>query len=153
GQRGVVGANRDALPALELRALDGDEGRAEAFDAGEVLVAARLVDGALAAELGLERLHRHAVRLHATVAAAFADKLVDDDAFVGIGKLPTLAAAALLGRTGLIVDQHRAAGDLRELALHGVEIVAMMHREAAGPVGAGRIFMRLVGDDDDALGA
>ena len=38
------------------RAAHGDEARAEALDAGEVLVARRLVDRALAAELGLERL-------------------------------------------------------------------------------------------------
>src|SRR6478735_7668339 len=70
---------------LRPRAVDGDEGRAEALHAGEVLVAVRLVDLALAAELGLERLHGDAVRLHAAIAAALADQLVDEDALVGIG--------------------------------------------------------------------
>ena len=51
-----------------------------------------------------------AVRLHAAIAAAFADELVDDDALVGIGKRAALAAAALFGRAGLVVDQHRDAG-------------------------------------------
>src|SRR5262249_17863851 len=77
GQRRQISRRFDAFAALELRALDGDERGAEALQAGEVLVAARLVDGALAAPLGLERLHRHAVRLHAAVAAALADQLVD----------------------------------------------------------------------------
>ena len=53
---------------------DADEARAEALGARVVLVAARLVDLALAAELGLERQHRDAVRLHRAVAAAFADR-------------------------------------------------------------------------------
>ena len=59
---------------------DGDEARAEALEAGEILVAARLVDGALAAELGLDRLHRDAVRLLRAIAAALAHQLVDEDA-------------------------------------------------------------------------
>ena len=44
-------------------ALHRDEARAEALEAGEVLVAGRLVDRALAAELGLERHDRDAVGL------------------------------------------------------------------------------------------
>ena len=35
GQRGQIGRRIDALAALELRALDGDEGRAEALQAGD----------------------------------------------------------------------------------------------------------------------
>src|SRR5207302_1672064 len=72
-QRRQIGRRFDPLAALELRTLDGDEGRAEALQAGEVLVARRLVDGALAAPFGIERLHRDAVRLHAAIAAALAD--------------------------------------------------------------------------------
>src|SRR5215471_7852577 len=153
GKRRLVRGYRGALAFPELRAFDGHEGRAKALEAGEVLVAARLIDGALAAELGLERLHRHAVRLHAAIAAALADELVDDHAPVGIGKLSALAAPPLLGRAGLVIDQHGAPRDLRKLPLHRVEIVAVMNREALGPFGGGRIFVRLVGDDDDALGA
>ena len=47
-----------ALPLRSAAAFDGDEARAEAVEAGEVLVAGRLVDGALAAELGLDRRRR-----------------------------------------------------------------------------------------------
>src|SRR4030095_11540609 len=48
---------------LELPAFHRHEARAEAVDAGVVLVAGVLVDAALAAELGLDRLHRQAVAL------------------------------------------------------------------------------------------
>ena len=111
---GSAGAG-DALGLADLGAMHGDEGRAEAVDAGEILVAARLVDPALAAELGLDRLDRDAVRLHAAIAAALADQFVDDDALVGIGIGAALAAAALFGRAGLVVDQHRDALDLAQL--------------------------------------
>ena len=45
--------------------------------------------------------------LHAAVAAALADEFVDDDALVGIGKGAALAAAALFGGAGLVVEQDR----------------------------------------------
>ena len=156
---GVVGDARDRAasgnsPASRLlrlaqrAAFDGDEARAEALDAGVVLVARALVDRALAAELGLDRRDRHAVRLDAAVAAALADELVDDDALRRIGILAALAAAALLGGAGLVVEQHRAARRVAQLALHGVEVVAVVDLDVAGEV-AGRILVRLVGDDDD----
>src|SRR5262249_58539143 len=91
--------------------MHGDERRAEALEAGIVLVAARLVDGAFAPELGLQRLHRHAVRLHAAVAAAFAHQLVDHHALVRIRIGAALAAAAFLRGAGLVVDERRDARD------------------------------------------
>ena len=45
----------------QLTAFDSDETRAEPLQAGIILVAARLVDRALAAELGLDRDDREAV--------------------------------------------------------------------------------------------
>ena len=54
-----------------------------------------------------------AVRLDAAVAAALAHGRIDEHALVGIGEQAALAAAALLGRAGLVVDQH---GDARHLA-------------------------------------
>ena len=91
--------------------------------------------------------------MHAAIAAAFADQLVDDDALVGIGEGVALAAAAFFGGAGLVVDQHRDAGNFGKLLLHRDQIVAVMDGEALRPFGAGRIFVGLVGDDDDALGA
>ena len=123
-QRRRIG--RGAVGLAQLAAMHGDEARAEAFDAGKVLVAVGLVDAALAAELGFQRLHRDAVRHLRAVAAAFADALVDEDALGRIGIEPALAAAALFGRAGLVVDQHREAGDIAQLALHGIELAAVM---------------------------
>ncbi len=153
GQRRPIGGLGDTFAPLELGAVHDDEGRAEALDAGIILVAARLVDGALAAPFGHQRLHRDAIRFHAAVAAAFADQIVDHHALVGIGEGAALAAAALLGGAGLVVNQHAHARHGGELALHGVQFVAVMHGQPARPVGVFGIFPRFVGDDDDALGA
>src|ERR1043165_1366037 len=102
--------------------MDGNEARAETLDAGEILVAVRLVDPALAAEFGLQRLHRDAVGGLRTVAAAPADALVDEHALLRIGIQPALAAAALFGGAGLVVDQYGEALDLAQFLLHRVEI-------------------------------
>src|SRR6185503_13078141 len=128
-----------------------DERGTEALQAGEVLVTRGLVDRALAAPFGVERLYRHAVRLHTAVAAALADKFVDDDALVRIGELAALAAAALLGRAGLVVDQHRKPRHVGERGLHRHQVIAVMDRDAGRPVRTGWILLRLVGDDDDLL--
>src|SRR5262249_41594336 len=50
-----------ATSLFQLGAVDGDERRAESFYAGEILVAARLIDGALAPPFGFQRLHRNAI--------------------------------------------------------------------------------------------
>ncbi len=130
GQRRPVRRRFDAFGLLELRAVHGDERRAEALQARIILVAARLVDGALAAPFGLQRLHRHAVRFHAAIAAALAHQIVDDDALERIGKRAALTAAALLGGAGLVVDQHRNARHVGQRALHGVELVAVVDSDA-----------------------
>ena len=105
----LAGIDRRVLQPLERAAMHGDKARAEALDAGIILVAVRLVDLALAAELGVERLHRDAVRGLRAVAAAFADEIIDEDALGRIGIQPALAAAALLGGAGLVVDQRPRA--------------------------------------------
>src|SRR6185436_2758911 len=98
-QRGRISRGTVGLP--QRAAMHGDKTRAKALDAGKILVAVRLVDLALAAELGLQRLHRDAVGSLRAVAAALADELVDEGAFCGIGIEPALAAAALFRGTGL----------------------------------------------------
>ena len=72
---------RDAFEPARLPAPDRHETRAEPLGAGEVFVAARLIDAPLAAPFGLERLDRHAVGDLSAVAAPFADLGVD----VGVG--------------------------------------------------------------------
>ena len=94
--------------------------------------------------------HRHAVRFHAAVAAAFADELVDEDALRGIRVLAALAAPALLGGAGLVVQQDRAALGVAQRALDGIEVVAVVDLDVGGEV-AGRILFRVVADDDDLL--
>ena len=127
-QRRRIGRGAIGLP--QLAAMHGDKTRAKALDAGKVLVAVRLVDPPLAAEFGLQRLHRDAVGDSRAVAAALADALVDEDALRRIRIEPALAAAALFRRAGLVVDQDREALDLAQLLLHGVEFAAVMNGRA-----------------------
>src|SRR3954470_11541043 len=133
--------------------MHGDETRAKTLDAGEVLVAVRLVDLALAAELGLQRLHRDAVRRLRAIAATFADELVDESALGGIRIEPALAAAALFRGAGLVVDHDRKTLDVAQLALHGVELAAMMDGRALREVVGVRVFGRIVRDDREPLDA
>src|SRR5579885_3198640 len=120
------------------------EGGAEAVEARIVLVATRLIDGALAPPFGLERLYRHAVRFQAAIAAALADKIVDDDTLFGIRISPPLATPPLLGSTGLVIDENGHARHGRQHALHRIELVAMMDRQPLGPCGRLRILPRLI---------
>src|SRR5439155_15550 len=80
---------------------------AESLEAGIVLVARGLVDGAVATEIGLEWLDRKAIRLDAAIAAAFTDHLVDDHAPGGIGELFALSAPALFCGAVLHVNTRR----------------------------------------------
>src|SRR4029078_6509978 len=89
-QRGRIGHGTISLP--QFAAMHGDKTRAKALDAGKVLAAVRLIDPPLAAELGLQRLHRDAVGNSRAVAAALADAFVDEDALRRIRVEPALAA-------------------------------------------------------------
>src|ERR1700748_3600417 len=121
---------RGVLQPLQRAAVHGDEARAETLDAGIVLVAVRLVDLTLAAELGVERLHRDAVRGLRAVAAAFADEIVDENALGRIRIEPALAAAAFLRGTGLIVDQDGQSLGVTQLALQRIHLAAMVDGRA-----------------------
>ena len=118
------------------------------FDAGIVLVAGRLVDGALAAHLGLQRLDRDAVRLHRAIAAAFADGRIDHDAARRIFHQAALAAAALFGRAGLHEHDRRSALHGAAGLQDGVELVAVRGLDAGRDVGR-RIEMRIFRDQVD----
>src|SRR5712671_6205318 len=109
--------------AAQLAAVDGDEGRAKTLQAGIVLVAARLVDGALAAQFGLQRLHRNAVRLYRAIAAAFAYRRIDQYAARRILQRAALAAAAFFGGAGLYEYDGRGAFHFAERFHHRIEFV------------------------------
>ena len=134
-------------------AAHGDEARAEAFETGEVLVAGRLINAALAAEFRLKRLHGDAVRRGAAVAASLANEFVDDDARIGIVHQSALAQATLFRGAGLVVDEDGDAIGLRQFALHLVDDVAVINRQARRPGDRRRIFARLVRDERDLLDA
>src|SRR6185437_3410603 len=142
-----------AFALLQLRAMYSNEGRAEAVDAGIILIAVRLIEGGLAAPLVHRRLHRDAVRFHAAIAAAFADQIVDHHALVGIWEGAAFAAAALFRGAGLIVNKNAHAGHGGEFALQRIELVTVMHGQTARPVGVLGILPRLVADHDHAAGA
>ena len=137
------GGHRRGL--FHLGAMHGHKGGAEAVDAGEILVAAALIDAALAAEFRLHGLHGDAVGLHAAIAAALANQLVYDDPLVGIGIGAALAATALFGGAGLVENQRGDAGDRSEFPLHRVQLLARADGEACGPFDIGGVFGGVVG--------
>src|SRR5207248_7306679 len=115
------------------------------------LVAARLVDRALAPELRFERPERDAVRGLGAIAAAFAYPLVDHHAPRRVGLDAALPASPLLGGAGLVVEKHRESGNLAQLALHAVELLAVPDLDSRCEADTRRVLGRFVGDDDDFL--
>src|SRR3954470_24707037 len=126
-----------------------DKAPAEALETRKILVAARLVDRALAAEFGLDRYDRQAVRGRRAVAAAFANQIIDKDPLRRVRKTAAFAAAAFFGGAGLVVNNRGNARDLAQFALHPVEFVAVPHARALRELNAGRVFIGFVADDDD----
>ncbi len=134
-------------------AMHGDEARAEALDAGEILVAGVLVDLALAPQFGFQRQHGEAVGLLTAVAATLADRRVDEGALGRVFHLAALAPATLLGGAGLVVDDHRDALELTQLTLHGIQFTAVVEAGDRREGIAARVLVRLVADQGDALDA
>jgi hypothetical protein len=66
---------------------------------------------------------------------------------VGVGQLAALAAAALLGGAGLVVDQAVVPSTFAQLALDAVELVAVVHGDA-GLQRHALVLQRVVADDD-----
>src|SRR5690606_18911441 len=141
------------LPLAWGRAVNGDEARTEAVQAREVLVAGRLVDGALAPELGLDRHDGDAVRFDPAVAAAFADQLVDEHALRRIRHAAALAAAALLGGAGLVVDDGGDALFLAQLTLHPVQRLSVLDPRVGRQGDVLAVLLWLVADDGDLANA
>ena len=146
-QRGKF-SGRHLLRFAQIAADHRHEARAKTVDAGKILVAGALIDGALASEFGFHRRDGNAIRLHAAVAAALAHQLVDDHPLGGIGILAALAPAALFRGAGLIVEQNGDTRRITQGSLHAVEIVAVVDLDVGREI-TGRIFFRLVGDDND----
>ncbi len=113
-------------------ALQRDEARTKTLQTAEVLIARRLIDAALAPELGLERHDRQAVRLDVAVAATFAYELVDHDPAIRRNNEVAFALAMQLRRTGLIVNQRRDAAHLAQLPLQRIELAAVVHGGVRG---------------------
>src|SRR6516225_8940060 len=107
--------------------MHSDKARAEPFDAGIVLVAARLIDCTLAPELRFDRHHRNAIRSFRAVAAALANQVIDKDPLGWIGEATALASAAFFGGTGLVVNDSGDTRDFAQFALNRIEVIAVAH--------------------------
>src|SRR5690606_34909176 len=132
-------------------AFDRDEAWAKATDTGEILVAGRLINPAFAAQTGFSWHHREAVGLHRAVAAALTDVVVDECTFRRVGEGSALAAATLLGGTGLVVDQYRAARNLPQLALDRIQLLATVEGHVLRElIMVAVILFRLIAEYHDA---
>src|SRR5208337_2308052 len=126
---------RDRRPTLRLAAVDRDEARAKSLNAGEILVASRLIDLALSPEFRLKRLYGETVGGAGTVAATFANTCVNNGPGRRLFQQAALAAAAFFGRANLIVDDNADAGRTAQLALHRVQPRAGMKRRSGRDIG------------------
>ena len=135
------------------RAGQGHEAGAEAFQAGQIDVAARRIDAAFAAERGFDWLDGDAAGLGGAVAAVLTDGLVDHDMARRLRHGATLAAAALLGGADLVVDQHGGAVVVAQFPLHRVQLFPQMHGHALRQSRQGRQPVGIVDDDGNALDA
>ena len=97
----------------------------------------------LAPVLGLDRMKAHAGGLCAAVAAALADRLVDEDPALGPGREPPPSLAPELRRALLLVDEGRGPRDLAKKPLGLVESFA----------GPDVLRARMIAHDEDALDA
>src|SRR5690606_24639336 len=145
------GSQADGLGLAQAAAMHGDEARAETFETAEILVAGTLIDFALAPEFGFQWEYRKAVGFHAAVATALAHCRVDEGALGRIDHLAALAPAALLGGAGLVIEDHRDALELAQLALHGIQLATVVEGDDGREGGAGRVLVRLVRDQGDAF--
>src|ERR1700722_18769758 len=97
--------------------MHGHEARAKSLDAGEILVAARLVDAPLAPKFRFQGLDRHAIGDAPAISAAFADLRIDEGALGRVGPFAALAQAPSLSRAGLVVKDDRHALEFAKFRL------------------------------------
>ena len=132
GRRG--GASRPAPdPPLPRGRHHRDEGRAVALQTRVVLVAGGVVDATLLAELRRHGYDREAVALHRAVAAAFAHRLVDEDAPRGILEEALLPEPSRLRRAPLVVHDDGDPRGVTKPLLHLGQAVAPVDLDPAGP--------------------
>ena len=110
----------------QLASLHRHKAWAEALDAGEVLVAGRLIDLALAPELGLDRLDRHAIRLYPAIAATLADQFIDEHTLGRIGERALAPPPAFFGSASLVIDDDAGALHPHHPGLHGLQFATVM---------------------------
>src|SRR3984957_18853009 len=123
--------------------MHGHEAWAKSLDAGEILVAARLVDAPLAPEFRFQGLDRHAIGDAPAISAAFADLCIDEGALGRVGPFAALAQASPLGRAGLLVKDDRHALEFAKFTLRLIHRVAMAKAHAVGQRDAG-VALRIV---------
>src|ERR1700733_7669985 len=123
--------------------MNRNEARTEALDAGEILVAARLVDAPLAPEFRFQGLDRHAIGDAPAISAAFADLRIDEGALGRVSPFAALAQASALGRAGLLVQNDRHALEFAKFTLRLIHRVAMAKAHAVGQRDAG-VALRIV---------
>src|SRR5690606_5040948 len=123
-----VGAGRDVTHSglTRFSAFQCHETWAIAFDAGEVLVARGLIDASLRTPRGLQWLYGQTVRRLRAVPAALTDFRMYEGAPGGVGVGASLAPTALLGGTGLVINQNRGAFHFAQLLLDGVQLITMV---------------------------
>ena len=80
--------------------------RAKPIGTAVILVTGILVNFSLAAQLGLLRQYGQTIGFNAAVAAAFTDRVVYKQTLGGINKDALFPSAALLRRTGLLIDDY-----------------------------------------------
>ena len=141
------------LPFGQRPAMHRDEAGTESVQAAEVLVAGALIDAPLAAELGFAGHHRQAVGRCAAVAAALANRCIDEGAHRRVRHQPPLAPPATLGGAGLGMDHHRHAWPGPQLPLHVVQIAAIVDAPYRGVLQSAPPDLRVVADHGNALDA
>ena len=107
-------------------AFNRHEARAEALNAGNILIAGGLVDAPFGAEFSIKRHHGYAIRFHGAIAAPFAYLLVDHGANIRIHHRAALLPPPFFRRAGLIINERRGSFHLAQFTLHRVDIIAIM---------------------------
>src|ERR1700753_1890115 len=112
---------RCASQFTRFTAFNGNETRTKTVRTRIVLVAIRLVDLPLATQGGFERLDRQAIALRRTIATAFADVGIYDEALCRIRILLAVAATSFFAGTGLVVNKSGHARDFAQLPLKRIK--------------------------------